>query len=248
MKLGRAAKAVDPRTVQYRAVRLEAAWEPPARYSWDEEHPGAVPVPMFLNDQIGDCVIAGRAHHTLRFEFNEQGVAVPITDADVRKEYFLESGGQDSGLVLLYSLRDWRNRGWPAAGKTYRIHSYLEVQPQDHRLVKEAMLVGVGLQFGVNLPLSAADQMNQGAPWDLVAGPRGVAGSWGGHLVHGSEYDDEGVVFETWGKRQKATWRWLDAYCDECYLVIDDVNSLAAGASGTLDVDALTTAVEEAVR
>lgn len=231
--LGLATKEVDPRTIQYRAIRGAATWEPPASYSYDAEKAAmgvAIPTPMFANDRYGDCVIAARAHQTLRFELTEQGSVLSITDKEVTDQYFKESGGQDSGLVALYSMRAWR-KGWTAGGKVYRIHSFLEVQPQDHDLVREATIVGTGLQWGIRLPLSAADQLNTGAPWDVVAGPRGQAGSWGGHMVMSAEYNDVGPVFVTWGKKKQATWRFIDAYADECYMAVDDVNRLSGGMS-----------------
>jgi len=226
--LGLAPKHVDPRTLQAREILGAGTWKPPVAYSYDAEKAAAgvvVPTPMYANDRYGCCVISARAHQTLRFELNEQGGILPILDKDVTDEYFRESGGQDSGLVALYSMRAWR-KGWTAAGKVYRIHSFLEVQPQDHDLVREATVVGTGLQWGIRLPLSAADQLNTGAPWDVVAGPRGQAGSWGGHMVLSAEYNEVGPVFVTWGKKKQATWRFIDAYADECYLAIDDVNNL----------------------
>lgn len=240
MKLGKAAKEVDPRTIQYRAIRAVDGWEPPASYSFDAEHPGT-PTPVFANDQLGDCVIADEAHFVTSAETLEQGAAPPITDAEVKAVYFRLTGGADNGLVMLSTMRDWRNVGRLFGGKTYTIHSFCEVQPQDHLLVKEGIIVGTGLHFGVNLPLSAADQMNAHAPWDLVSGPRGQAGSWGGHAILAREYDAEGVTFVTWGKRQKATWRWVDAYADECYLVVDDVDRFAAD---DIDKAALAAALE----
>lgn len=229
MLLGLAPKHVDPRTLQARAILGAGTWTPPASYSFDAEKAAAgapLPTPMYANDRYGDCVIAARAHQTLRFELNEQGTIPSITDAEVVNQYLKESGGVDSGLVALYSMRAWR-KGWVAGGRTYRIHSFLEVQPQDHALVKEATVVGTGLQWGIRLPLSAADQLNTGGPWDVVAGPRGEVGSWGGHMVTGAEYDAEGVTVVTWGKKKKMTWRFIDAYADECFMVVDDVNGLS---------------------
>jgi hypothetical protein len=59
---------------------------------------------MFANDQYGDCVMAGRAHQTLRFELAEQKKVIAISDEDVTREYFQETGVADSGLVVLDSL------------------------------------------------------------------------------------------------------------------------------------------------
>lgn len=39
--------------------------------------------------------MAGRAHQTLWFEYLEQRKILPISDNDVTKEYFAESGGRE---------------------------------------------------------------------------------------------------------------------------------------------------------
>lgn len=238
MKFGLSPRRFDPRTIQFSAVTAPSPWTPPEFYSFDAEHPGAVPVPMYLNDVYGDCVIAARAHQTLRFEFLETGVTPNITDAEVKAEYFAESHGVDSGLVYLDSLKTWR-RGWVAGGRVYTIHSFLEVQAQRHDEVREAMIVGTGLQFGIDMPLSASDDMNAGRPWSVHTGPRGERRSWGGHAVTGSAYDAEGITFETWGRRQKMLWSFVNAYVSECYLVIDDVNKVGADMA-----DRVTSALE----
>jgi len=85
--------------------------------------------PPFANDTYGDCVIAGRAHQTLRFESLEQGKRLTITDREVLEEYFKETGGEDTGLVVLDSLKLWRRRGWKAAGARYRIKAFAEIDP-----------------------------------------------------------------------------------------------------------------------
>lgn len=240
MKLGRSAKRVDPRTLRYAAMRADPTWSPPTSYSWDAEHPGIVPTPTLGNDRFGDCVKAAQAHQQMRFEAQEQGVLIPLTEQEVVEQYLLETGGADNGLVMIESLRIWRH-GWKMGGKVYSIHSFLEVMPQNHDEVKEAMIACQGVQVGAALPLSASDQMNAGQPWDLVAGPRGAAGSWGGHAILAYAYDASGVEFVTWGKRQKATWRWLDAYVDECYAVVDDVDRVAQGEN--IDADRLQAAL-----
>jgi hypothetical protein len=43
---------------------------------------------MFGNDKYGDCVIAGRAHQTLRFEAVEQKKLISVTEQDVLREYW----------------------------------------------------------------------------------------------------------------------------------------------------------------
>ena len=95
--------------------------------------------------------------------------------------------------------------------------------PHTHARI-EATVIGRGLQIGVRLPISAARQMDAGQPWDLVAGPDGEAGSWGGHMMYVKGYDAEHALMWTWKRVQRATWRWLAAYCDFAAVVIDDRN------------------------
>jgi hypothetical protein len=53
---------------------------------------------MFGNDVCGDCIIAGRAHQTLRFEVIEQGSVLMIGDKDVLRAYLKETRGRDTGF------------------------------------------------------------------------------------------------------------------------------------------------------
>src|SRR5262245_36671815 len=92
-KLGKAPARRDKRNLKLAAI-LRAPVSLPEEYDFDVLHQG-VPTPVFGNDRFGDCVIAGRAHQTLRFELIEQKKLIPITENDVIKEYFKETGGED---------------------------------------------------------------------------------------------------------------------------------------------------------
>ena len=109
-KLGKAAAKKDERNLKL-ATLLKAGPALPSSYDFDTTHAG-IPTPMFADDDNGDCVIAGRAHQTLRFEDIEQGSVLMILDKDVLKEYHKETGGPDTGLVVLDSLKLWRKKGW----------------------------------------------------------------------------------------------------------------------------------------
>ena len=124
-KLGKAAAKRDRRNLKF-ATLLRAAPTLPSAYDFDTGHPG-IPTPMFANDAKGDCVIAGRGHQTLRFEDIEQGSVLMITDQEILKEYFKETGGPDTGLVVLDSLNLWRHKGWKVGTHTYRILAFSEV-------------------------------------------------------------------------------------------------------------------------
>lgn len=240
VKLGRTPLRPDPRTIQYRA--MASPWLPPPSFDFDAERGNVFPARMYLNDTYGDCVKVAQANHATRLEFDEQGAVINITDAEVKRQYFIETGGPDVGLDPITSLSVWR-KGWPMAGKVYSIHSWAQVVPQDRQQTQEASIVGRGLQVALRLPISAAAQMDHGQPWDLVAGPDGEAGSWGGHMVYMKGYDSSYVYLWTWGKVQRATWRWLSAYSDFCAVAIDNVNRV--GITERLDTAALVGALAE---
>ena len=224
-KLGKDAPKIDRRTLLVDDLYIAKDLPPiPQVYDFDAAHPGA-PLPMFANDVHGDCVLAGRAHMTLRMEFIEQNAWLKITDAQVLAEYFKESGGADNGLVMLDSLNAWR-RGWKAAGQTYTIDAYAAVTPKKHASVQAAIYLLDGIYTGFALPISAQAQV--GKVWDVVAGARGKPGSWGGHCVYVPAWNATGPVCVTWGKRQQMTWAFWDKYCDESYAIVDNLDAWRA--------------------
>ncbi len=184
---------------------------------------------------VHNCVIAGRAHQTLRFEEFEQDCVLPISEDDVLRQYWRE--GQrgcalirwilpkpDNGLVLLDSLRKWRREGWEAAGKQYNIYAFAQVERTEHADVRAAIYLLRGLNCGIMLPKSAQGQFSEGKPWSVVAGPDGAVGSWGGHCVYVGAYSPEGLTCVTWGKKQVMTWEFWNRYCDESFAIVDNRN------------------------
>lgn len=221
-KLGKAVAKKDKRNLKF-ATLLKAPPALPKSYDFDTTHPG-IPTPVFANDTLGDCVIAGRAHQTLRFEDIEQGSVLMITDKDVTREYFKETGGPDTGLVVLDSLNLWRTKGWKVGKKKYKIQAFAEVDYTDHDQVLQGIFGDVGIGIGVQLPNDAKEQIQTGQPWDVTTGPGSAKGSWGGHYVYIPGYTPDGPVCVTWGRKQQMTWAWLDKYCDEAYAIFDAKN------------------------
>lgn len=144
-----------------------------------------------------------------------------ISDKDVLKEYMKETGGVDSGLVVLDSLKLWRSRGWKVGKHTYKIRAFSEVDFHDQDEVRAAVFSDVGVGFGVQLPNTAKTQIQTGQPWDVVPGPGSEPGSWGGHYVYVPGYTELGPVCVTWGRKQQITWPWLEKYGDEAYAIFD---------------------------
>ena len=230
--LGKSPAQRDPRNLLMGALLTKAA-PPPAAYDVDDNRP-ALPVPMFANDTLGCCVISGRAHQTLRFERMEQGRTIAITDEEVKDEYFRQTGGVDSGLVVLDSLRQWRKQGWRAAGQNYKIRAFAEIMPSKTMELKRAICANLGVGIGLELPLSAQRQLERGLPWATTRGQSAAPGSWGGHYVYLVGYTPSGPVCITWGQRQAMSWRFFGRYCSEAYAIFDapDLSQLPKGING----------------
>ncbi len=238
-RLGKSPAEISPRTLKMKVILSTL---PPIPDVWDFDEGKIIPTPMFANDTYGNCVIAGRAHQTLRFEYREQGCVIDILDQDVISEYEKESGGSgpeyDNGLSLLQSLRAWRE-GWLVGGHIYNINAFASVDFKNDREIKAVASNLAGLYCGFLLPLSAKKQLDAGQIWDVDLWPFNKdswRGSWGGHCCYCVGYNFTGPILITWGKRQQVTWRWMHKYCDEAFGIVDDVDKLS---KYPIDVEAL---------
>ncbi len=223
IKFGKLPAQRDIRNLKLSAI-LRAPVKLPAEYDFDVKNHG-IPTPMFGNDEYGDCVIAGRAHQTLRFEKKEQRKVLKITEKEVLREYFKETGGDDSGLNVLDSLKLWRKRGWKAAGKKYTIKAFAEINRTKRDEVKRTVFMDIGVGLGFTLPDAAINQFHAGKPWEIVSGPSSRPNPDNGHYVYVPGYTKKGPVCVTWGRKQQMTWAFMMKYCDEAYAIIDAVNT-----------------------
>ena len=186
---------------------------------------------MYGNNVWGCCVIAGRAHQTLRFELIEQKRLLRVTEKEVVDEYLTQSGGEDSGLITLDSLRLWRKQGWKASRKRYFIRAFSEIDRTNVTEVKTAIVMNLGVGIGLRLPLSAQRELDENKPWETTTGRGSRANSWGGHYVYVCGYTKLGPTCVTWGAKQQMSWAFFAAYCDEAYAMIDALNTVAKRAN-----------------
>ena len=219
LRTGKKTAQQDPRNLKFAAVVDTEAVTVPDEFDVDQQFPeiGAAELPMFMNNQLGCCVISGRAHQTLRFEFIEQGKLIDIRDKEVETQYFRESGGADNGLFVLQSLKSWRNDGWRAGGRKYNIHLFAELERLNHEEIKAAIFMKAGIGIGLLLPSNAVALFHAGREWSDTSLPRG-----GGHYVHVTGYNPDGLTCVTWAARQFMSWEFFERYCDEAYAIIDD--------------------------
>jgi hypothetical protein len=240
-KLGKKPAVEDVRTFKLSKLLDPSLPTPPVEYNFDAINKTIIPTPMFANDKYGDCVMAGRAHMTLRFEYFEQKLCLDINDGEILYQYWKEGGWPgcwfvpkpDNGLVMLLSLKSWQNLGWKLAGNKYNIYAYASIHWSDFDEVKCAISLLNGAYCGLALPNSAQNQ----DVWDVSDSSNGAKASWGYHCVAIPEYNKTGPVCVTWGAKKQMTWAFLNKYCDECYAIIDDKNKFTKNSP--IDIEKL---------
>lgn len=216
---GKAPATRDDRDLILTNVRLPG--DPlPEEYDFDDKHKG-IPLHTYQNPPKNNCVIAGRAHQTLRFELAEQKVLINITDADVDQEFKKQTTGGRTDINVRESLDLWRKRGWEAAGQHLKIKAYTKIEPFDPEQIKHMIYVKLGVGLGFQLPESAITQFKNGEPWEVT---RDRAANHS-HYVYVPGYTKHGPVCVTWGRKQQMSWAFVDKYCEEAWTIIDDINT-----------------------
>jgi hypothetical protein len=210
--------------------------EPPAGWSWLA---GRVQQwPLYLNDRLGDCVIASAAHMIELWTAVQLGRPVGVTDPDVLLAYEAVGGYRpedpttDRGCVMSEALDYWVGRGIGG----HRIFGSTVVPMGDRKLIKTALVLFGGLYIGLQLPKTAQGQI--GATWEVPPGGlqgAGARGSWGGHCVNLVSYDAHNLCCVTWGRLQLMSWNFFSGYCDEAHAVLsqaDWIGNHAVSPSG----------------
>lgn len=195
--------------------------KPPATYG----HGGIIPSSgwqMLGNDNYGDCVLAGGAHETMLWNA-EAGSIVTFDDNSVLSDYSAITGfnpddpNSDQGTDMQIAASYRKKTGLKdAQGKRHKVGAYLAITPGSPVEFKQAMYmfsdVGVGIQF----PASAMVQFNAGKTWTVNAKSK----IQGGHYVPAIGYSSRYVYLITWGKMIRATWGFINRYCDEAIVYL----------------------------
>ena len=193
--LGKLPPRIDQRTIKLSSLIKPGLLPPlPTEYDIDSKT-GLIDNNQYANDKYGDCVIAARAHMTLRFEMTEQARELVITDNEVIAEYMEEGNNEANGpgLIILDSLNKWRQDGWMVGGQNYKIHAFSSVDWKNHDEVKYCIYLLNGIYTGLALPSTAATQIQNKQPWDVInpGSPEAKPGSWGYHAVYGKAYNSD---------------------------------------------------------
>lgn len=165
--------------------------------------------PLDGNDQYGNCVVAGTAHH-LTTLFARLGLTFIPTRKQVIKTYKDRVGCKDTGLVMLTWLKWCRKNG--VFGED--IIAFGRVDPKNHKQVKQSIQLFGGVLAGFEVQASCMEDFLNRIMWQ----PGPSTGS--GHCVDGSSYKPDRIVTLTWGRDQDGSWEWWDAHTDECFVLL----------------------------
>lgn len=243
-KLGKKAPRVDSRTLKlsnYLAKPSTTLPRPPAEVSWVTKVPSW---PMYLNDSLGDCVIAAMGHMIEQWSFYATGTEVSVTNNQVLSAYEILGGyvpnnpETDNGVDMLSALQWWKRTGF--AG--HKILAYMSVDWTNLTEVFQAIQLFGNVFLGVALPVTAQGQNG----WTVAQGgpdnnPNAAPGTWGGHCIPLMAASPETLTCITWGERLKMSHNFLKDYGEEAYVVLSpDWFSKLGASPGNFDLNQLT--------
>lgn len=215
-----------PRLEDYVHGPLRAAGLPPASGAIDRCSQVS-DWPMYANDQIGDCTIAGAAHMFAAMcvyagypepEFSDQEI---ITAYSAVSGYDPVTGANDNGADMQTVLEYLKNTGMTdTTGKTHKVAGYAAFgNPADEVLLAQVLNTFGSVYVGVNLPQSAEQEFAGGRPWDWQPSSP-IAG---GHCIALQEraVGGTGVLrYVTWGAVQRTTRGFQRHYAEEAWAVV----------------------------
>ena len=198
---------------------------------------------VYLNDRLGDCVIAGIGHvvGTLTGGTGKQYI---YTNAQITELYSAIGGyvpgkpNTDNGCDEQTALNYWQHNGAPAG--SHQIAGWISVNGADPVEYRTALWLFENLYFGIELPDKWVnpEPTGSGFTWDVAGAPDPN----NGHCVVGVGYAAKGVRICTWGMLGLLTDAAIVKYATktgegELYTVIsqDAINKAAAKAPNGFD-------------
>lgn len=166
-----------------------------------------VPWGMLGNDEVGDCVLAGRAHETMVYALATRRGLPSFTSDGIKEQYFALTGGKDEGLDPI-SVAKWSvTTGLKdAAGELHKVKAFASVN-NDKDLDIAAYIFGA-CGIGFLVPDTALAEFDAGKPWVATSE---APNREHGHYVPLVGRNSRGLRFVvTWGRLQAVTdafWR-----------------------------------------
>lgn len=192
---------------------------------------------LFLNDQLGDCVIAA-GYHTVGVETGNAGRLFVPSQAQIIKDYSAIGGyvpgneNTDNGCDEETALNYWCQHGFADGTKGL---GWLTVDGTNKQEVQAAQYLFENLFFAMELPDAWVSPMPQGTyfKWDVAGDP--VPDN--GHAIMGLGYTSTGVIVDSWGIIGEVTWPAIAKYA---------VNSAGGGLYTMITPDQLAKGASKA--
>jgi len=213
------------RRVELPPVPASADWVPAAQ---------SVVSNVYLNDQLGDCGIAG-GYHIVGVETGNAGNLFTASDAQIVADYSAIGGyvvgneSTDNGIFLTDALKYWTSHGFANGTK---LTAWISVDTTNTAEVQAALWLFENLYLGLELPDSYVNPFPSGSgfTWDT-----GAPDPSNGHCIVGAGYDDKGIKVLTWGLTGTLTYAAAAALCvgkvgGEAYVLLTP-DQLAKSAS-----------------
>jgi hypothetical protein len=220
LRLGKHPPRHDPRTLRLgRYLKLAELPPLPPSVSWSSAVLSAGGYPLFLNDQLGDCAIAGPGHMIQTWSANAGTIQTP-TDEQILQAYRDVSGydpadpSTDIGCNLLDVLNYWRQAGIGGV----KIGAYAAISGWTELCYAVSLLGGALL--GVSLPDSVVQGDFLANPWDdsVVDAPNPA----NGHCICSADFSVGQLPVETWGAVKPMSQGFADRFIDEAYVIFSE--------------------------
>lgn len=167
-----------------------------------------------LNDQLGDCVIAGYCHIRGVTSANSGGPEVLFSSSDIIKMYSAIGGyvpgnpSTDQGCDEQTALNYWTQHGGTDGSKLLGWLALDATNPTEYRT---ALWLFENLYFGIELPDAWINPMPSGP--GFTWGVAGAPDPHNGHCIMGMGYSPSGVKVDTWGMLGTMTDSAIAKYC-----------------------------------
>jgi hypothetical protein len=226
LKFGRHRPPTGRKLLRFRDYASAELPSPPETFDYTENAQRALNE-MYLNDQLGDCCIAGGAHLFGVLNENARGNPSIYTNAEIISLYSAIGGyvpgdpSTDNGCDEQTALNYMVKPGWTG----HRAVGWVTVDATNITEVKTALWLFENLYFGIELPdawISPNPPNNSGFIWDVAGDPDPN----NGHCVVGAACTSAGVKIGTWGMTGTMTYAAVSKYAaspsGELYTVISE--------------------------
>jgi len=196
-KFGRNRPVAKGPRLRLRNYLLQGLPTPPAIIDYRSSAAAALSN-IYLNDTLGDCVIAGMAHVVGVLTGNAGPAPFIFTNDQITALYSAIGGyvpgdpSTDQGCDEVTALNYWQNNGAP--GGSHKILGWVSVDYKNPDEYRTAMWLFENLYFGLDLPDAWTQISANGFVWSP-----GTPDPANGHCVIGCGYDSTGIIIDSWG-------------------------------------------------